>query len=241
MKISFCTTCSNRLYQFEKTIDNTYNVVKNNPDTEWVIVNYGSKDNLHQFMLDRLKNMSNRVVYVNETSGRSWHASCAKNVAHTIASGDVLLNLDCDNFIGNTYSMIKEEFTNGVEVLHIWSGVYRDGTYGRIATNKNLFFNIGGYDEKFPPMSGQDCDLLNRAIIYGAKHKEIVSTECVAIKNSKEESIRYANCSGLTWEQMCDQSRMMINEKCKEKISMANLPEGMSKPIVEIYKGELSL
>ena len=119
MKISFCTTCSNRFYQLEKTIDNTYSFIKNNPDTEWVIVNYGSKDNLHNFMLEKLSNMSSRVIYANEISGRPWHMSCAKNAAHVAATGDILLNLDCDNFIGNTLDIIRKEFKNGTEFLHI--------------------------------------------------------------------------------------------------------------------------
>jgi hypothetical protein len=239
MKISFCTTCSNRLYQFEQTIDDTYNVIKKNPDTEWVIVNYGSKDNLHQFMMEKLKNMSCRVVYANEISGRPWHTSQAKNAAHVIATGDILLNLDCDNFMGNTLDIIKQEFLSGVEILQLWSGIHQDGTHGKIAISKKLFFTLGGYDEKMTPVSGQDTDLVKRAIIYGAKYKIICSPEHTAIKNSKEESIKYINTNGMTWTQMAKASKLMINKKIENKIWIANYPEGIEPPKYEIYRGEL--
>jgi hypothetical protein len=239
MKISFCTTCSNRLYQFEQTIDDTYNVIKNNLDTEWVIVNYGSKDNLHQFMMSRLPYMSNRVIYANEISGRPWHASCAKNASHVLASGNILFNLDCDNFVGTSLELIRKKFAEGVELLQMWTGVPKDGTYGRIAIKNELFKRLNGYDERLYAMSGQDSDLIRRGFAIKAKCEKYISPEFKAILNSKDESVKYIDTFGMTWDQLAAKNLIVTKFNIKNNILVANLPDGISQPKAEIYRGSI--
>lgn len=237
MRISVCTTCSNRLYQLSDTIEHNHKIILNNSDSEWIIVNYGSKDELHQFMMNKLPVMSNRVVYAKETSGRSWHASCAKNSAHILGTGDVLFNLDCDNFIGSSLDIIKNKFDSGIEILHMWTGVPKDGTFGRIALTKNLFHRLNGYDEKLYAMGGQDSDLLRRAIAMGSKHEKYLSSEFKAIKNTKDESIRYIDSHGMTWDQLAEANIKTTKKNIRSKILVANLPEGIFPPKFEIFRG----
>lgn len=240
MKVSFCTTCCNRLHQFVQTLDKNYDLIKNNPNTEWVIVNYNSSDDTHKFILEKLKHMSNRVIYVNEFSGRKWHASIAKNVAHKNATGDVLMNLDCDNYIGDSLYIILEKFSNDMECMQMWTGVPYDGTYGRIAINKDLFFGLGGYDETFYPMGGQDSDLLNRAKAFGAKCERYVSDKFVAIPNTKEDSIKNAENYGLSWQQMARKNRKVMQENLSNNNYIANTKNGMMQSVVEVFYGELN-
>jgi len=237
MKISLCTTCCNRLYQFEKTIDDNYEIVKENPSAEWIIVNYNSKDNLHEYMMSRLPNISCRVSYVVEKSGRTWHASCAKNVAHSFATGDILLNLDCDNFLGNSLETIQKKFSEGIEVMQLWTGIPYDGTYGRIAITKKIFDKINGYDESLYPMGGQDSDLMHRAIGIGAKSYIHVSSEYKAIKNSKEDSLKNAIPYGMDWHKMAMRNKKTINANLKAQKFVANMPNGRAKMEVEIFRG----
>ena len=241
MKISFCTTCCNRLYQFSNTIDINYEVIKNNKDTEWVIVNYNSTDETHGFLTQKLQQMSNRVVYVNEYSGRKWHASVAKNVAHVNATGDVLVNLDCDNFIGNSLNIIREKFSKGTQVLHMWSGTNYDGTYGRIAITKELFHKINGYDERMYPMGAQDDDLKNRAAKFGGKYEKVYSLQFTAIVNTKEDSIKNSETGGMSWYEMSNINRETMLKNIKDNILVANMPNGMSVPKMKIYRGTLNI
>jgi hypothetical protein len=151
-------------------------------------------------MLGELSRLPSRVVYVRERSGRSWHISIAKNVAHRVAKGAILVNLDCDNYVSDAIEVIRRYFRTGCRLLHLWSGVHGDGTYGRIALLKSLFRQLGGYDESFLPMGYQDTDLLHRAVAIGVPLIHYRSPREVALKNSKAESIRHCKLPGWSYD-----------------------------------------
>jgi hypothetical protein len=197
--ISFCTTCCNRWHQFSQILDANIAVIDSYSDVEWIIMNFGSTDALDPNMERRLPKLSPRIVYAKEVSAVPWHASIAKNAAHRIGRGKILMNLDCDNLIGNAVEMIRHRFTQGCRILHQWSGAYPDGTYGRIAIRQDVFHALGGYDESFAPMGYQDSDLLCRARASGIP---IIRGECnrdLAIPNTKKDGI--SNCAkpGQSW------------------------------------------
>jgi hypothetical protein len=145
--ISFCTTCCNRAYQLKEIFEANVAIIANEPASEWIILNFSSSDDLDPFVMDRLPRLPNRIRYVRETSGYPWHSSIAQNMAHRFGQGRILVNSDSDNFFGDSISTINEHFRQGCKVLHLWSGIYRDGTFGRIGLTKELFYRVGGYDE----------------------------------------------------------------------------------------------
>jgi hypothetical protein len=190
--ISFCTTCCNRYYQFRETYSKNIFVINALRTVEWVIINYNSSDEIHDFMMSELKTCTERVVYGRVAAHVPWHASRAKNLAHNMARGKILVNLDCDNYVYDTPSIIMGYFANGCRILHLWSGVKRDGTYGRIAIDRDLFLELGGYDESFEPMGYQDTDLLLRARALGNPLFSFRIQSNAALANTKLESV--ANC-----------------------------------------------
>lgn len=238
MKVSFCTTCFHRTYQLRQTFERNARIIAANEETEWVIVNYNSADDLDAFMAGMLPRVVERVVYVRETSGRSWHASVAKNVAHRNATGEVLVNLDCDNFIGEqTLALIEAHFLSGGQVLHMWSGALGDGTGGRIAIARELFHRLGGYDETFHPMGYQDFDLLARAEASGFPMTRCGDTPDLAIRNSKEESIRHCSRKGLSWEDFNRQNRAKSLTNIASRRLVANKPRGWANMQIETVRG----
>lgn len=58
--------------------------------------------------------------------------------------------------------MIREwlKYSGERLVLHQFDGDYRRGIFGRIATDRESFFAVGGYDESFEAASMQDEDLI---------------------------------------------------------------------------------
>ena len=199
-KISFCTTCSNRSHQLKQTFDANAAIVERTPNVEWIIVNFNSKDDLHEYMLGKLPQVSKRIVYAKDSSGRPWHASYAKNIAHRLGKGEFLMNLDCDNFIGNAVQLIRLYSFEGYKLLYLSSGTMGDGTAGRVAIARELFHALGGYDETFYPMGYQDIDLVQRARAAKTPSKRCFSSSDLAIKNSKIESIMHCAQAGLAWE-----------------------------------------
>lgn len=187
MKISFCTTCFNRARQLMEVFDRNTELVAENPNLEWIIVNFNSTDGMDALIMKRLRLMPPNIVYVRDNYRKPWNVSRAKNVAHRLASHEILMNLDCDNLIGNSTEVINEKFNGECDLLHQFSQGDGAGTFGRIALTNNLFYALGGYDESFDPMGYQDIDLIERANRYGAK---IVHEECpqsYAVKNKRDQ------------------------------------------------------
>lgn len=174
---------------------------------EFILVDFGSQDGLFDWIkenhVEDLQDGYLKYFYTDQMI--DWHASIAKNTSHRLASNDILVNLDCDNFTGlNGGKIIIQKFLKyGPKlVLHQFSSNYQDGTYGRISLYRERFFRIGGYDEHFEPMGYQDVDLLARLNQTGSKYQQFSDpTYNRCICNSKEDSVINTK-SQLTWQEM---------------------------------------
>ena len=92
----------------------------------------------------------------------------AKNVAHRMATGDFLVNLDADNILTPEYLEWLQGVVNaGVPCIiftHAWGG-----GGGRIGLPREAFLSLGGYDERFDDWGYDDNDLLERGRRVGLK------------------------------------------------------------------------
>jgi hypothetical protein len=237
MRVSFCTTCCNRLHQFNQTFDRNCAVVAASPHVEWIIFNHSSTDGLDAYISERLDTLSHRILYAKNLSSDSWHLSVAKNIAHRLASGDILMNLDCDNYIGDAAKWLVHDFQAGYDLVHCWSGSFADGTCGRVALSRSLFYNLRGYDEEFHPMGYQDRDLINRAAAWGAKILRRHSHGSVAIPNTKEASISQCSKPGMTWNDYMTANKARSEQNIAQGYWVANRKAGWRELHVEITSG----
>lgn len=189
---------------------------------EFVIVDFGSRDGLQNWVLSNYRKELDegylRYFFTNRMEG--WHASIAKNTAHYYARGEILINLDGDNFTGRDGgAYINDQFLKyGDKLLsHQYDGVQGQGTYGRIGMYSKFFHKIGGYDESFHPMGHQDLDLIRRLEEFGLTYKRFDNPEYArSIHNTKAESIKHCD-STLSWGQM---------ERANARLSLTNLSTG---------------
>lgn len=186
--ISFCTTCRNRLWQLKETLPQ--NLESTGEDHEIVLVDYGSTDGLGEWIWNNFKyHIENgRLVFFEVRNDVRWNIARAKNLAHRLASGDYLFNLDADNFVTKPDIIIIEKARS--LGAHCWqySGTVPDGSCGRIGVPKRVFDEIGGYDETLLPMGGQDVDILNRlATIRKIAH--LPPPARMAIQNTLREKV----------------------------------------------------
>jgi hypothetical protein len=237
--ISFCTTCHNRAYQLKQVFAANAAVIAADPTLEWVILNYASGDDLDGFLRAQLPRMSHRIVYAHEKTSRAWHVAIAKNMAHRLATGAVLMNLDCDNYIANAPAIIRVAFAEGTKVLHLRSKVWNDGTYGRIAMTRKVFHALGGYDESFLPMTHQDQDLLKRAMLSGLGEPAWVyhSPAGSAIANTRRTTMRHCSDRQMTWTQMRDINRAKSDRNLAAKKFVANADTGWCRMNPIILRG----
>lgn len=165
IKISYCTTCHNRLWQLALTLKN--NLLNLRRNEELVLVNYGSKDGLNRYIenndLCHKYILENKLKYIEVLNVDKYDCSKAKNIAHRFANGQMLVNLDADNFNTRIRNVVLNTNNHNKLLIHLWANSDYNGTYGKICISKNNFFKLGGYDESFLPIAYQDGDLIERA------------------------------------------------------------------------------
>jgi predicted glycosyltransferase involved in capsule biosynthesis len=207
-KVSFCITCMNRFHQITQTLPvNLSDNLPDKTDIEFILVDFGSKDGLKEWVLSNYKEElhSGYLQYLYTESLVTWHASIAKNTAHYFSNGEVVVNLDCDNYTGRRGgAFVMEQFDKfgNTLLLHQFSGVFRDGSCGRIGMRKEFFLKIGGYDESFLPMGYQDLDILKRLHMFVMNYESVKDSRYNnAIRNSKKDSLKNT-ASGMSYRKM---------------------------------------
>ncbi|MGJ3509940.1 glycosyltransferase family 2 protein [Enemella sp. A6] len=183
MKISFCTTCKGRTHHLRQTLlaNLRHNVDWNRPDdVEFVVLDYSSDDGLVEWLTSDPQLQPYRaagILKIASAPGQThFRHSHAKNMAHFLATGDYVCNLDADNFTGPGFAQYLRS------VFKVWpwaivatdrldkrlnAGLYK-GSMGRVALSYGSFAMLGGYDEsdRFRGWAGEDSDLVIRAVRY---------------------------------------------------------------------------
>lgn len=196
LKISFCTTCMNRVEHLQKTLPQN---VKNNSDysnIEFVILDYNSTDGLEQWMRKSLSGWHEKVVYYKTFEPQSYARSHSRNMAFRLATGDILCNLDADNFAGKGFaSFINKMFIANSEIYLSAKKEGLQDIIGKICFKKNDFEKVGGYDEEIINYGFEDNDIKNRlknsglTPEYFSQSKFIKVIEHKDIERIKNESL----------------------------------------------------
>jgi predicted glycosyltransferase involved in capsule biosynthesis len=183
LKISFCTTCMGRLSHLQKTyLENILNNIDYD-NIEFVLVNYNSNDGLDEWAKNNLSQFieNETVNYFFTRDPAHFHMAKAKNLAHRLATGQILVNLDADNYLGKHNAFYINYLYNkksNSEKAYCFSKPdfrYYDTT-GRIAVKADSFMEIGGYREDLSAYGDEDLDLLRRLKINGIISERIKIT-----------------------------------------------------------------
>lgn len=243
MKVSFCTTCMGRAHHLKETLPQNIrdNPARDGVDVEFVVLNYNSADDLHEWMTTdqqmKAHIESGLVRYGKTTDPEFFHMSHAKNMAHRMATGDILCNLDADNFLGNRFvDLLHQNFAENMDIVINPSvrvsrlfGKEDQGFFGRVVISKDNFMTLGGYDEKFSGWGGEDSDFLQRAKGLGLDHLRVdsskylgvithsnedrvgnmVSAEDAAAELEKVEVIKYSNRSA--FNKLFNKLKILVN------------------------------
>lgn len=194
MTISYYSQVKNRLHQFKQTAKINLEHIKNNPETEWIIVDCNSKDGFYEYMYDL--GSIDRVHYYKTLNYDRYSIPVAKNFAARLSSGRYIFNLDIDNYIGNASHQITDLGLN----MGVCCNVFKKGIYGRIGCSKKIFNKVGGYDESFLPAGKHDMDFMARCEILDYKFKHI-KCSIPPVLNSKIDTVINSN-SEIDWDTM---------------------------------------
>jgi glycosyltransferase involved in cell wall biosynthesis len=222
--ISLCTTCMNRRMHLEKTL--AYNLAENaEKDVEFTICNYNSQDGLHEWVHDVYGDLlGTKIKYVRTEKPTKFNPSHAKNIAHKISTGDVLVNLDADNYASKKFvNEIRDLFYADGTDLAYPECIGNVGWGGRIAVKRSIFYAIKGYDETLNGWGWEDPDLKTRASEYSKKIVVLspLWDSCI----DHDDSIR-ALREGDSKKSANTANRNKVKENYANKIFIANLGRG---------------
>lgn len=165
LRVVFCTTCRNRTEHLKQTLPRN---LEGNPRSKFVVLNYNTEDDLVEWLMEEYpaEIESGRLVLYSCLDEPKFRMSHAKNMAHRcgiLEGGEILVNLDADNYAGWGFEDFVQREFRSVPDIFMWSdmirGVLPRGISGRIVVSKGAFLKLGGYDEKFDHWGSDDKDM----------------------------------------------------------------------------------
>jgi hypothetical protein len=185
------------------------------------VVDYNSGDDMSERIWEdfQAEMDSGKLLYVRYWGDHPFRMAHAKNMAHRAGiaiGGDILVNLDADNFTGpdfDEYIAQQMEETDTFSYAEMIKGVLPKGISGRIACTKDQFLLVGGYDEKYETYSPDDKDFKARLIRLGFQPKAIDPSFLNAIRhNDKMRFKEYPHAADADAEDFAiDQHNRVVN------------------------------
>lgn len=139
--ITFCTTCHKRLWQLKKTLPENLELLKH-LDAELCILLYNDEE-AYQYLLNQYKTEieNKKLIIINHKDDKEFSCGYAKSLSHQLGSGEILFNLDADNYIGLTYLDLLDMKPNDV----LKTPVLEEGVSGRIGIYREFYNKTSGY------------------------------------------------------------------------------------------------
>jgi hypothetical protein len=191
--VVFCVTCKGRLQHLARTLPRN---LEDNPGARFVVLDYACPDDLTTYFQNAhwLDIGAGQLIVYQFPEAGSFKMAHAKNVAHRLGAlegGEILVNLDADNFTGPGFAdYLVEQFRENPNSF-MWSKMVKDGDgrlprgiSGRIAVTRDAFLIAGGYDEQFNTWSPDDKDFNLRLQRLGYEAREIDGKYLDAIRHN---------------------------------------------------------
>lgn len=221
MRLTFTTTCHNRLHHLRETYPKNFETTSRYSCVRFVLLDYGSTDGLLNWVLDSMYDhlTSGRLTYFS-TDTEHFNAPHAKNVASLCAEPGVVCNLDADNFIHkDLVAPMMNEFSKSSRVVcHGWRSAA-----GRVAIMQHELIRVGGYDETFGDGYGyDDVDLVARVVRLGAFKRVQMPEMDDYLDHSDEERVQFMQIKSKEESTKRNHARMEENIRNKRLVVNPN-------------------
>jgi len=177
----------NRLEHLKKTLPKNIEDTMAYGNFEFVVLDYNSKDGLEEWIMAKMSPYidTGQLKYVKTRIPKYFLRSHSKNVAAKSSTGDIICNVDADNYIGKGFAdYINQEFTKHQHIfLMVQENPKKKDCFGRICSLREDFMAITGYDEGMSDYGFEDYDLINRLQLLGRKSRYINNSEFLQVLN----------------------------------------------------------
>jgi glycosyltransferase involved in cell wall biosynthesis len=183
----------NRAQHIKQTLER--NILDNldHGDTEVILIDYNSRDDLASYVRDQFTGYigSNRLTYYQTRTPEYFNRSHSRNIAFRLATGDIICNVDADNFTGPGFAAHLSALFSSTTDQFFYANERWD-VIGRIAVRRENFYKVGGFDERMVFYGFEDTDFMHRLVKSGLKPGIIGERKFLsAVQHSNKE--RMAN------------------------------------------------
>jgi hypothetical protein len=172
--ISFCTTAMGRLDQVRQTLPANLQENSDYPNLDFVLLDYGSHDGLGDWVQSHLREHldSGRLTYLRLEGVEHYSHAHSKNVCFLASAGDVVCNVDADNFLPRGFAFhLNDLMLQSERCIANYANEAPNNTKGRLAVGRRDFLAVGGYDEQLRGWGWDDKDLRARLVMAGCELK----------------------------------------------------------------------
>ena len=168
-KISICTTCMGRTEDLKKTYIQNLDDNLGYGNIEFVLLNYGSRDDMDTWVFQNLMEyIQGGVVNYYRTDEPIYYSMThSRNIAFKVATGDIINNVDADHYTNPDFVRYINALANTYETTKVVFVKSKQKNRGRVGIFKKEFMELGGYDESLEGYGHDDQDLLLRAYHSG--------------------------------------------------------------------------
>jgi hypothetical protein len=162
---------------------------------EFLILDYNSSDGLEEYIRNNYQEQleNKKLVYFKIDSVQFYDWTHSRNLAVSLSTGEIVCNLDADNFTGPSFAQYLNDTFNKASDIFLttyYIPLRKNDVLGRICMLKKHFLEIGGYDERMKHYGFEDIDLLHRLIRMGLRKMDISNPLFLnAIQHSNQERI----------------------------------------------------
>ena len=247
-KISFCITCMDRLYNLKQTLPVNIEDNEKYSNLEFVILDYNSKDGLGKWVKNNMMEHieSGKVSYYRTDEPKYFSMAHSRNIAFKVAQGEIVNNLDADNYTFSSKRSTEEccaSYINRLANQQKEKVIFSKGKramHGRIGFYKKEFIEmLGGYDEGLKGYGHDDHDLVQRAWALDFSMFWWGGQYCSRIKTSRKEKDKNMQ---RPWKETENENKAKSAKNIEAGIFKANQGKHWGKArLIKNFKEEMEI
>jgi len=132
-------------------------------EVEFVLLDYSSTDGLYEWCKNLQEFIQSGILkYFRVENKIGYNRSHSRNMAMKLATGEIICNLDADNFLGENFAMFIIRLFEDKKNIFVTTNLLTRDAFGKACFLKKDFLEVRGYNECLTGYGVEDIDLFRR-------------------------------------------------------------------------------